>query len=319
MVYICACIYCLLHLRGANMQPIDWDNVRYFLEVVRLGSVIKASQHLGVNQTTVSRRITALENSLGKNLFERSVNGWMISPVGERLIASAEHMAEEVHTIERYVMADSHELRGKLRLTVGDVCTQQLVMPAIKLFAEKYPEVSLEIVATRDDLDLTAREADIALRSTDTPPQNLVGKRITHLAYNIYGNKNTLDFIRSNSENEDTPCITWLGDGCTRPAWIDKSFPKTKRIYRTTELGVMLQMIKLGLGIAQLPCALCDPDPTLHRIPANYVEPGWGLWILSHVDLRKTARVRIFKNFIVNELEKKKDLIEGREEKCHNL
>jgi len=297
------------------MQPIDWDNVRYFLEVVRLGSVIKASQHLGVNQTTVSRRITSLENKLGKKLFERSVNGWLISPVGEQLIASAEHMAEEIHTIERYVMADSHELSGKLRLTVGDICTQQLAMPAIKLFAKKYPEVSLEIVATKDDLDLTAREADIALRSTDTPPQNLVGKCITQLAFNIYGNKDTLDLINSNSNSEDIPCITWLGDGTTRPAWIDKSFPKTRNIYRTTELGVMLQMIKQGLGIAQLPCALCDPDPELFRIPANYIEPGWGLWVLSHVDLRKTARVRIFKSFIVNELEKQKDLIEGREGK----
>ncbi|HHJ34871.1 MAG TPA: LysR family transcriptional regulator [Gammaproteobacteria bacterium] len=220
-------------------------------------------------------------------------------------------MAEEIHTIERFVMADSQELRGRLRLTVGDICTQQLVLPAIQLFIEKYPEVDLEIVATRDDLDLTAREADIAVRATDNPPQNLVGKRITHLQFNIYGNQTALDTINTGGPDSGISCITWLGDGSSRPPWIEKSFPKTKHIYRTTELGVMLKMVHQGLGIAQLPCALCDPDPELHRVPARFIEPGWGLWVLSHVDLRTTARVRIFKNFIVDELEKKKDLIEG--------
>ncbi len=290
------------------MQPIDWDNVRHFLEVVRSGSVIQASHQLGVNQTTVSRRITALEKRLGNRLFERSINGWMITPLGEKIIASAEHMAEEIHTIERFVMADSQELRGRLRLTVGDICTQQLVLPAIERFLEKYPEVDLEIVATRDDLDLTAREADIAVRATDTPPQNLVGTRITHLAFNIYGNKKALAIVNTNST---ISCITWLGDGSSRPLWIEKSFPKTKRIYRATELGLMQKMVKQGLGIAQLPCALCDPDPDLYRIPVRFVEPGWGLWVLSHVDLRTTARVRIFKKYIVDELKNKTCLIEG--------
>jgi len=293
------------------MQPVDWDNFRHFLEVVRTGSVSQAATRLQVNQTTVSRRISALEKRLGKALFERSANSWLITPVGERLIASAEHMAEEVHTIERYVMAESQELSGKLRLTVGDICTQQLAMPAVESFIKQYPEIDLEIIGTKEDLDLTTREADIALRATDVPPQNLVGKRITHLAYAIYGKKKYLDFIKNNKTSQNIPSITWLGDGYTRPPWIEKSFPKTNRIYRTNELSMMLQMTKQGLGIAQLPCALCDKDPDLYRIPAKYIEPGWGLWILSHVDTRTTARVRIFKDFLVKELKKNKGLIEG--------
>jgi len=152
------------------MQATDWDNFRHFLEVVRSGSVSRATKRLRVNQTTVSRRISTLEQRLGKALFERSANNWLITPVGERLIASAEHMAEEVHTIERYVMADSQELDGKLRLTVGDICTQQLIMPAVQSFIQKYPEIDLEIIGTKDDLDLTDGEADIALRATNTPP-----------------------------------------------------------------------------------------------------------------------------------------------------
>lgn len=291
------------------MQPLEWDNIRHFLQVVRAGSVRQASQQLGVNQTTVSRRIGALEEQLDNKLFDRSVNGWLITAVGERLIETAERMEEEAHTIQRLALAENQELRGRLRLTVGDICTQQLVMPAIELFIKKYPEVDIEILATRDDLNLTAREADIALRATDNPPENLVGKRITTLAFAVYGNKKLFNKTKNNFSS--APCITWIGDSHTTPPWIEKSFPSTPRIYRTSELSVMYHMTKQGLGIAQMPCALCDPDSELIRIPAKYVEPGWGLWLLSHVDLRTTARVRIFKEFLQNELSKNRDLLEG--------
>jgi len=293
------------------MQPIDWDNIRYFLSVVRAGSIKQAARRLQVNQTTVSRRISAFEKTLGSHLFERSANAWMITPMGEQIIEFAEHMAEEVHRIERHALADSQELSGKLRFTMGDICTQQLAMPVIESFIKQYPEIELEIIASREDLNLTTREADIALRATDNPPQNLVGKRITHLAYAIYGTEKYLKNIQQPNFYTTTPCITWIGDSHTKPPWIEKSLPQTTHIYRTSELGMMLQMTKQGLGIAQLPCALCDKDPELFRIPVNYIEPGWGLWVLSHVDIRSTARVRIFKDFLITELEKKKSIIEG--------
>ncbi len=312
MLCIYACIYRKMRFNGANMHKLDWDNVRHFLEVVRSGSVTQAAQRLGVNQSTVSRRITALEQRLGKKLFERSGNGWVITPVGERLVASAENMAEEANTIERHVEADSQELSGRLRVTVADACTQHLVMPAIRSFAEQYPDVDLEIIATNDVLNLSTREADVALRSTDEPPPNLLGKRIAQLAYAVYGTRDILGRLQADPDGGDIPCITWLGDGHSRPPWIDRSFPKNRRVYRTSELGVMLHMTRQGMGMAQMPCVLGDPDPLLHRVPARHVEPGWGLWVLSHVDLRTTARVRIFRNFLVEALEAQRDLIEGR-------
>jgi len=294
------------------MHNLDWDNIRFFLAVVRAGSVSRAARQLGVNQTTVSRRIAALEQRLGKELFDRTGSGFVITPVAERLVASAESMAEEASSIERHVIADSRDLSGKLRVTVADLCTQHLVIPAVQAFTREYPEVDLEIIATRDMLDLTAREADIALRSTDEPPPNLVGKRITRLAYAVYATRDMLDRVRDSPDGGDVPGITWLGDGRTRPPWIEKSFPATRRLYRSTELGVMYQMARRGIGMAQMPCALCDPDPLLHRIPCRYVEPGWGLWVLSHVDLRTTARVRIFRDFLVEALVQQKELIEGK-------
>ncbi len=294
------------------MHILDWNDVRFFLEVVHSGSVSRAAQHLGVNQTTVSRRISALEDHLGKQLFDRSGHSWVITPVGEKLVSSAETMADEADTIERHVMADSQELSGQLCVTVGGITTQHLVMPALRVFTQRYPNVDLKIIPTQDDLDLAAREADIAVRLTDEPPLNLVGKRIGQLAYSIYGTQEILKEVETNRDNCDVPCITWVGDGHTRALWIERSFSKTRRVYRTSEMGVMLQMVKHGTGIAQIPCVLGDPDPSLHRIPARYIESGWSLWVLSHVDLRTTARVRLFKELLVEELEKQKDLIEGR-------
>jgi len=299
-------------MKNANTHSLDWEHIRHFLEVVRTGSVSQAALRLGVNQTTVSRRISALETHLGKQLFERSANGWVVTPLGERLVEPAEQMAEEANTIERQVVADSQELSGQLRITVAETCTQQLAMPAIKSFSLQYPNVDIEIIATLDELDLSARDADVALRSTDEPPPNLVGKRIGQLAYAVYGTTEFLDRVREDADAEDIPCITWIGDGRARPPWIDKSFPKTRHLLRSSSLGVMAQMTREGIGIAQMPCALCDPIPALYRLPVRYVEPGWGLWVLSHVDLRTTARVRIFRDHLVSVLEAQKDLIEGR-------
>lgn len=294
------------------MHGIAWDDVRYFLEVVHSGSVTQAAVRLGVNHTTVSRRITTLEGRLGKSLFERSGKGWIITPAAEQVVAFAESMAEEANNIERQILADSHELSGLLRVTAADHCIERLVMPTVRKFTQRYPEVNLEVVATANELDLAAREADVALRGTDEPPPNLVGKRIARIGFAVYATKELAEQVAMDPDAEDIPCITWAGDGHTRPAWIDKSFPRTQRIYRTTSASAMLGMAREGIGIARVACILGDPDPSLHRVAAKHVEPGPGLWVLSHVDLRTTARVRIFRDFLVDELERQKDLIEGR-------
>lgn len=294
------------------MHRLDWDDIRHFLEVVQSGSATRAAIRLGINHTTVYRRISALEDQLGKNLFERLNNGWVLTPVGESIVTYAESMAEDANNIERQILADSHELSGLLRVTAPDHCFDNLIMPAIGKFIQRYPEINLELVATADELDLASREADVAIRGTNDPPPNLVGKDIAKIAFEAYGTQALKEQIANNPDAEDIPCITWVGDGHTRPPWIEKNFRNTQRVYRATSFPVMLAMAREGIGIAWLACLLGDPDSRLHRIPVRQVEPQLSLWVLSHVDLRTTARVRIFRDFIVKELEGKKGLIEGR-------
>ena len=300
------------------MHTIDWNDIRQFLAIASAGSATQAASALGINHITVYRRMAGLERKIGKKLFERSSTGWLITPLGERILAYAESMAEDANAIERKILSDAQELSGTLRVTVGESCTDSILMPVIRQFSARYPEVQLEVITSTDELDLAAREADIALRATDNPPENLVGKRIGSIAYAVYGNQELVQTMSSNPDWE-VPCITWLGDSHTRPAWINDHFPQEQKVYRATSTQTMLAMVREGIGIAKMSCMLCDPDPMLERIPMASCEPGPALWVLSHVDLRTTARVRIFRDFLVAALENKLDLIEGRNPKLKTI
>ncbi len=294
---------------GKAHEP-DWDDVRVFLEVARSGSATEAAGRLGINYTTVSRRISALENCLGKQLFKRSNGAWVITPVGERLLPHAQAMAEHASGITWVVTEELTEVKGPLRVT-AEYCADRVLLPTARLFAQRYPEVDLQIIASATLLDVEAGEVDIALHMTDEPPANLVGKRVARVGFAVYASPGLCEKVIADPGAADIPCLAWVRDESPRLAWIDSIFPNTTRVYRTTSLPVMLAMAREGIGVARLPCVLGDPDPLLVRLPPYAAEPGPDLWVLSNVDVRTTARVRIFRDFLVEELEKQKDLIEG--------
>jgi DNA-binding transcriptional LysR family regulator len=303
----------ILQEEGAKMHDFIWDDIRHFLEVVKCGSVCEAADSLRVNQTTVSRRITALETKLGVSLFDRNGKGWVVTPAGESILNDSERMAEQANAIQRQVYAGNKVLAGKLRVTAPDACTQRMLIPGISAFLVRHPTIDLELITTDNELDLGAREADVAFRGTDNPPENVVGKRIGRAEYAVYGNQYWLDKITA-GDTKNLAAITWIGDGSTKPQWIQKSFPGTSKVYRVNSVGAMIDLVKHGVGIAQFGCILGDVEPALYRIPARYVEEGVDLWVLSHTDLRTTARVRVFRDFMVTELGKQLDLLEGRME-----
>jgi DNA-binding transcriptional LysR family regulator len=128
-----------LHFIGTITHRLNWDDIRHFLKVVRSGSAAQGTIRLDVNHTAIYRRISALEDRLGKRLFERSNVGWVITPVGERIVAYAESTAKDAYSIERQVLADSQELRGLLRVTAADHRADRRVMPAIPKFVGVIP------------------------------------------------------------------------------------------------------------------------------------------------------------------------------------
>jgi DNA-binding transcriptional LysR family regulator len=296
------------------MQILNWDDLRYCLAVVQEGSVTAAARGLEVNHTTVSRRISTLEKDLNVVLFDRATTGWLITPVGESILRSAEQMQEEVHNIQRSVQVDRQELSGKLRVTAVDCCIQLLLIPGLKAFSAQYPEIRIELVASEQNFDLAVHDADIAFRSTNEPPPNVLGKRIAEFAYAVYGTPELCELYER--DQDSVTGITWLGDGHSEPEWMQRCFPGMQVRYRANALNIAFELARQGLGFAQLPCGLGDTAPELRRIPVDYEAQRMGFWLLSHIDLRTTARFRIFRDFMLQQIEPRVDLIEGRMERA---
>ena len=293
------------------MQNVNWDDLRYSLAVVREGSVTAAARKLGVNHTTVSRRVSALEQELGANLFDRSTAGWLLTPFGESILGAVQQMDEEVHAIRRQAMADHQELSGRIRVTAVDVCIQSLLLPGLRAFVRKHPEITVDLIASDISFNLAVHEADIAFRATNEPPPNVLGTRVGNFAVSIYA---TPDLIERHAvDPASVGAMTWSGDSIV-PPWLPRHFPDMPVRCTYNSLSVAFDLARGGIGFALLPCGLGDMAPELRRVIPGFHERGLDFWVLSHIDLRTTARLRIFRDHMLEAIAPHVPLMEGERE-----
>lgn len=295
------------------MHRMDWDNLRFFLEVARKGSIRAASDTLAVNHSTVSRRITAFEKKLGVRLFERIPDGYALTAAGEEMLKSAQHIEEEVVKLDRQVIGRDAELSGVLRVTMPTALATHLLMPDIAAFTKKYPGIHLELAFSSEEFNLRKREADIAIRLTHKPPEYLVGRRVLQPAKGVYASH---DYLKSNHPGAHPEKLRWIGwdEVSSQPPWNkDSRFASLPVVHRADDMAAQLEAVKAGMGIAILPCFMADTIPTLQRLELITSKSFCGdLWILRHEDLRATARVRAFVDFMIEAFEQHRDLLEGR-------
>lgn len=292
------------------MKNIDWSDLNYFLATVREGSLAAAAKSLSVNHTTVSRRIIALEQQLNAPLFERSPSGLKITPLGEALIPYAENMQHSVNAVGRLVTADRQEMKGNIKVTAMELFARQILSPNLRTFSDAFPHIELELILGDDTLNLSAREADIAFRATDSPSPDVVGKRIGQYAVTMYC---TAEVYQSYQQDPSSvSAIEWRNNlSDQQPDWFEQHLPGLKVRHSASTLMGLHELVKSGCGIAKLPCALGDANPGLIRVPDAPMFQGPALWVLTHIDLRTSVRIRTFRDFMVDALEKKLDLIEG--------
>ncbi len=284
----------------------DWDDLRYFLAVARSGSVSGAATELGVNHSTVSRRINAYEKKHDVRLFERMPQGYEMTQAAENIYRYALEIEERTHIVERELFGRDTRLQGRLCVTAYHSTVNELVLPDLGTFSQQYPEIDLELFVTADVRDLSAREADIAIRGTPQPPDHLVGKKVADFGNAIYTSENYQKRQLARPE-----VILWR-DEVQLPEWVSEHFPGARVALRVDDITAMGAAVKAGLGMARLPCWIGDVRPGFFRLRLNVASMGWGLWVLIHADLRSTARVRVCRDFLIDTLEKKRDLIEGR-------
>ena len=289
----------------------DWDDLRIFLAVARSGSLTAASRALAVNQSTVSRRLMALEERLGARLLDRGPMGHVLTGSGLELLETARSVEEKFAAIDRRVTGRDKELKGVLRVTCTDNFVNSYLAPHFARFAAAHPEIDLQILTRYQHISLARREADVAIRTTMTPPETLVGRRLFRFALAAYG---AADIVASLPETPPPSELHWIGwnSEAYNQLMITRHFPDANIRHRVDSLLDMRALAREGLGIAVLGCFAADPDPTLSRVyPRPITENDMDLWVLSHPDVRLAARVRAFTKFIADAFLADRDLFEG--------
>lgn len=283
----------------------NWDDARFFLAVCRAGSVSGASKALGVNHTTVARRMAAFETELGTRLFDRTRDGYVMTQSAENMYANALRMEEYAQAIDRTMYGRDAELCGELKLTVPYDFANRLVAPALRDYRKQFPKIELELLTTTGLVDLAAREADIAVRLTAKPPDYLVGRKLLPLRHGVYAADRYLKSM------DGRPQVVLFRSERDLPEWVVDHFPDAEVVLRTDNLSTMHAAVAAGCGLARMPCYEVDKDRTLKRLDLTLTPSTWGIWILSHVDLRSTARVRVTREFMSDTILKQKTLILG--------
>jgi DNA-binding transcriptional LysR family regulator len=289
----------------------DWDDLKVAMTVAREGSIRSAAEALGVNNATVSRRVRRFEEQLGARLFDRTATGYAITAAGEEVLRSASAMEVEANAIERKLLGQDARLSGDIKFTAPEGLCLKLLMPDLVRFMDRYREVTLDIDISYRTADLTAREADIALRVTGRPPEHLVGRKIAIVAQAPYA---TPAYLASHNLEEEPANARWLGwsDFVPFPAWVrESSLPDTPVRGRLDSELAQLEAARQGAGISLLPFFIGEHDPNLVRVPGCPLIHRHELWLLSHPDVLQTARIRTLWNYLIEVLEKYDGLLTG--------
>ena len=294
----------------------NWDDLRFFLETARQGSLSAAARALGVNQSTVSRRISGFEARLETRLFDRLPTGYAPTAAGSALIDMAERVANDISAIERQASGENLKLRGVLRITAADITTTRFLLPHLKAFAEHHPEIRLDLISTYSHLSLSRREADVAIRVAENVPETLLGRRIARISQSFFIATELYDALGGDVDPEAHPWVGWENEEWNQYQILNR-FPKADIRFRTNLALVMIDAVKAGLGIGALACYHSDAEPGLRRIVSFSEEVRLSMWLLTHPDLRRASRVRIFMDYMRTALERERDLVEGRRPYAH--
>lgn len=204
-------------------------------------------------------------------------------------------------------MVHTNELQGRLRITAPVACFSSILLPVVSKFEKEHPHIKIELLATGKQLDLVSSEADIAFRVTEQPSSDLVGYSLGRFGLAIYGRAEDLKKVEQ--KQETVTCIDWIG---SNPAsWIEQKVGDKAKVIHCNSLITMAEMTKAGYGISQLQCVIGDADPDLQRLPDSYYLSKSSLWVLTHIDVRTNAKVRAFRNFAINYLSKRKNILAG--------
>jgi DNA-binding transcriptional LysR family regulator len=277
-------------------QSVDWNDLRYVLALARGRSLASAARLLHVDPSSVHRRLVALERQLSVRLFERKRDGYRPTRQGEALAEAASRMEAEVLAAERKLLGSELRLSGLIRVSTSELLGLHLLPPLLREFASRFPEVVIAVSLENRLVDLARRDADVVIRGTDKPPQHLVGRRVAKIASCAYGQRAYLDRVGRDRPLED---YEWLGFDETiaqvpQARWLRARLPDASCRFVFNSIEAMRRAAQTGAGVAVLPAFVGDLQPDLERITEPELSGEFGVHVLTHPDLRRSARVGVF-------------------------
>lgn len=270
------------------MPDLDWNDLRYVLCLSRTGRLAVAARKLGVNETTVARRLARVEALLGVRLFEREAGVLRLTDCGQIVVRRAEHIELDVDAVEEVTGGDNIAT-GKVRITAVPLVMNYILIPALQSLLQRHPRLRVELAADPRNLRVTNREADIALRMARPDDEyRAVARRIGGVDYAVYGASNTsrpLAWITYDATLSDLPQARWMA----RAVAAD---PKAEASVVVNDSELALNAVRAGLGRSLLPCRIGDCVPGLSRLSGAKPVLSRDMWLIVHPDLKHLARVR---------------------------
>lgn len=292
----------------------DWNDLRFVLAISRTSGLYPAARSLGMNPSSVYRRLDALEARLGVRLFERLRTGYRLTVAGEELAETAAQIEKQVFSIERRIEGADVRLQGAVRIGTNEPLAIHLLSRHLSEFRALYPGVRLDVTLSNQTVDLSRRDADIVIRITEAPPEHLVGRPIARANVAAYASKLYLDRQGRGRPISEYEWIGYEGPLAHVPwaRWIPANIPETQIVMQFDALGSVQIAVALDVGCALMPCFVADDDPRLERLAGTFMEIESKVWVLTHPDLRKSARIRACLQFFGSRLDLDKAKLLGK-------
>ncbi|MGH1415118.1 MAG: LysR family transcriptional regulator [Pelagimonas sp.] len=282
------------------MTTPDWDDLRIFLAVVRAGSVRGAARSLNKTHATVSRHLQSLHDVLGSPLLERRKEGQCLTDLGQRILPLAEDIEAKVAKIDRMSFSADTGLAGPVTISMLESLYLSVLDKPIDAFMERYPMISLKIIATDELSELAWRDADVVVRLTRSPPETAYGKKVAESPLALYA---APAYLKNRPKRDCWIAFDW------RPA--RQPLGSARTVANASTMGAAARLIEMGRGIGMLPCFFGDAQSGLVRLPELAPKEDLQIWVLTHEDLRKNPRVRALMDHLYDAFEDLKPRIEG--------
>lgn len=297
---------------AASLQPLNWNDLRVFLALSQHLSTRRAAQALHLDGTTVGRRLKALEERLGTQLFERIPEGLRLTGPGREVLRAATAMGERVRELEHRVAGLDSRVHGVVRLTVAEIFGN-LICECLAPLIDRNPELELELYATDTMVALEQHAAEVALRVADEPPPTLVGRRLARSAVGLYASTDYIHKHGDDMKHDAARFIAWPRAVEGKPAfkWLSERYPERRHALRANSASGVLQAVKSGLGIAPLACVQAIGEPSLVLLKRLPTSCSTQVWLLTHPQVKDLARVRVVIDHLSHALQARRADIEG--------